>query len=146
MGSKNESQYASLPNLSKQDLVYSNRNVNSLMLRRVHSLTLYRDHASNVFNEEIQNDSNTKISICKSSYSQLGSKPRSQSRALMYVSQRIQKKGSTKRNSTSQNTFFGKQSTFCGKVNRMPQTKGMEVCNGGKGRFNCRIKLLNQNC
>ena len=145
MGSKNKAQYVSLPNLysvSNPDSVYSKRNINNLMSQRVHSVTLYRDHASNVFNEDIQKYSNAKVYICKRSYSQLGAKPRSQCRASINVSHRIQRKGSKKHDSTLHNTVFKTQSTFCGKDDRMLQTKRIETSKGGKGRLNCRMKSL----
>ena len=61
MGSKNKSQYASLPNLSNQDLIcqqmktrraISNTNINSFALRREHGVSLYKDHTSNIFDEK----------------------------------------------------------------------------------------------
>ena len=146
MGSKNKSQYASLPNLSNQDLIcqqmktrraISNTNINSFALRREHGVSLYKDHTSNLFDEKTQKGSNTKgtdLSICKRPCNQLyrlGAKPRSQCR------EKMRKKESTKDHSTAPNPFFKTHRTINDMENCLTQqTKRLGSCNGGKGRIN----------
>ena len=146
MGSKNKTQYASLPSLLNHDLSCqqmntrreaSNMNVN--ILQREHSVTLLEDQTSNILNEKIEKDLNSRdrdLSICKGSYSQLGAKPRSQYRDSSNMSHRLRKKDSTKHNSTSQKTFFKSHRTNSDKENCLTQTKGIETCNGDQGRTN----------
>ena len=160
MGSKNKSQYASLPNLSNQDLIcqqmktrraISNTNINSFALRREHGVSLYKYHTSNIFDETNQKGSNTKgtdLSICKRSCNQLYrlGNPRSQCRDSMDVSHKIRKKESTKDHSTAPNPFFKTHRT----INDMEmcltqQTKRLGSCNGAKGRSNWSLRATKSN-
>ena len=145
MGSKNKSQYASLPNLSKQDLIcqqmktrrsISNTNINSFALRREHGISLYKDHASKIFKEKSQKGSNTKdyidtdSSICEKSFNQLGTRPTSECRNSLNSPNRIQKKGLRKHHSTTHNPFFKTHCTIQGMQSCLTQTKTIKACNG----------------
>ena len=145
MGSKNKSQYASLPNLSNHDLIFqqmktrraiSNTNINSFALLREHGISLYKDHSSNLFNEKIQKSSNTKdyidtdSSICKKSFNQLRVRPTSECRDSLNSPNRTQKKELRKHNSSTHNPYFKTHYTIQGMESCLTQRKAIKACNG----------------
>ena len=155
MGSKNISQYASLPNLSNKDLIcqqmktrtaISNTNINNSEFRGV---SLYKDNASNIFNDKNQKGSHTKgTDFCKRSCNQLYrlGNPRSQCRDSMDVSHKIRKKESTKDHSTAPNPFFKTHRTINDMENCLTQqTKRLGSCNGAKGRINWSLRATKSN-
>ena len=157
MGSKNKSQYASLPNLSNQDLIcqkmrtrtaISNTSINNFALRRENGISLYEDHESNTFNEKIQKGSNTEdyidmySSIWKKYFTQLEARPTTECRDSLNSPITIHKKESRKHNSDIHNPYFKTQCTIQGMKSCLNQTKTIKACNG---RINWILRLSKLN-